>query len=48
MVLLYVLRIRSLRQVGCGGGKGKADASKSGTFLVLKSENLALRHEGKV
>ncbi|CAM9383512.1 unnamed protein product [Laminaria digitata] len=34
--------------VGCGGGKGKADASKSGTFLVLKSENLALRHEGKV
>ncbi|CBJ26175.1 conserved unknown protein [Ectocarpus siliculosus] len=33
--------------VGCGGGKGKADATKSGTFLVLKSENLSLRHEGK-
>ncbi|CAB1119500.1 unnamed protein product [Ectocarpus sp. CCAP 1310/34] len=34
-------------KVGCGGGKGKADATKSGTFLVLKSENLSLRHEGK-
>eukprot|EP00752_Nemacystus_decipiens_P008508 g7598.t1 len=33
--------------VGCGGGKGKADATKSGSFLVLKSENLALRHEAK-
>ncbi|CAM9158468.1 unnamed protein product, partial [Scytosiphon promiscuus] len=33
--------------VGCGGGRGKADATKSGSFLVLKSENLALRHEGK-
>lgn len=35
-------------QVGCGGGRGKADATKSGSFLVLKSENLALRHEAKV
>ncbi len=35
-------------KVGCGGGKGKADATKSGSFLVLKAENLALRHEAKV
>ncbi|CAM9871632.1 unnamed protein product, partial [Discosporangium mesarthrocarpum] len=34
--------------VGCGGGKGKADAVKSGTFLILKVDNLALKHEGKV
>lgn len=38
----------ALTKVGCGGGKGKADATKSGTFLVLKSENLSLRHEAKV
>ena len=35
-------------KVGCGGGKGKSDATKSGSFLVLKAENLALRHEAKV
>lgn len=27
---------------------GKSDALKSGTFLVLNSENLALKHEAKV
>lgn len=48
LIPFHHLTVPSVHQVGCGGGKGKADASKSGTFLVLKSDNLALRHEAKV
>lgn len=46
--ILSSLSSLAIAKVGCGGGRGKADATKSGSFLVLKSENLALRHEAKV